>query len=119
MRDSICFVIAFFPFLKNFSEPLSCDWIRLRENKALHIIRDKFTELCDFSHSIEADSINHQIVFALVCEELLDFFFARRSPQEPSRFKSDHCELFVLFDCCCIVHLLYAQGKVAVACTIF
>ena len=119
MRDSICFVIAFFSFLEDLSEPFPCDWIRLRKNEALHIIRDKLKELCDLCHPVEADSINHQIVFALVCEELLDFFLARWRSQESSRFKSDHCELFVLFDCCCIVHLLYAQGKVAVACTIF
>ena len=118
MRDSICFVIAFFSFLEDFPEPFPCDWIRLRKNETLHIIRNELKELCDFSHPVETDSINHQIVFALVCEELLDFFLARRSPQEPSRFKFDHCEFLILFDCCCVVHF-YAQGKVAVACTIF
>ena len=103
MRDSICFVIAFFPFLKDFPEPFPCDWIRLRENKALHIIRNELKELSDFSHSIKADSINHQIVFALVCEELLDFLLARWRSQESSRFKSDHCEFLILFDAC-VVH---------------
>ena len=91
MRDSICFVIAFFSFLEYFPEPLSRDWIRLRKNETLHIIRNKLKELSDFSHSIEADSINHQIVFTLVCEELLDFLLARWRSQEPSGFQLDHC----------------------------